>query len=513
MKKQSRLLIILWVLICITLFPLESNALVNGNNEANQLLDSENIKIENIVQTLMEKGKIPGLSVVIVKGDKTIYQKGFGYADLENQKPVTSKTLFEIGSNSKAFTALGVLNLQKKEMIKLSESVSTYIPWLKMKYKGKNASVTIEELISHTSGISSATIDKIPVSNDDSALEETVKTLINTKLDNEPGKSFQYATINYDVLGLIIEKVSGVTYEKYMEENVIKPLGLNETYLNKDVVVDESMAQGYKIGFLKPRPYNAPIYRGNKPAGYIISNAADIAKWLKIQMGTYDNIEFSKALIEDSHKSKIQDVSTGSFYASGWYVRKKDDTVIYHPGANPNYSSFILYNPNKKIGVAVLSNMNSSYMSAVADGIYGIMIGKDYGYDVIDMYKSADFVSVLLIGILSFILLIILYQIWKNLKQILRKERKYYKKDKKNILGIVFSFIFIIVFSYCLNLIPYTYYGGPSWNFVFIWTPISLRIAIYLIFASYWFLYLYLLINRLYKKVEMHEEKSNIKQT
>lgn len=504
MKKPSRLLIILLVLICATLFPLECNASVNENNEVNQLLGSENIKIENFVQNLMEKGKIPGISVVIVQGDKTIYQKGFGYSDIEKRKPVTPKTLFEIGSNSKAFTALGVLNLQKKGMIKFGDPVSKYIPWLKMNYQGKNASVTIEELLSHTSGIPKKTIDKIPVSNDDNALEETVKTLINAKLDNEPGKSFQYATINYDVLGLIIEKASGVTYEKYMEENVMKPLGLKDTYLNRNEVANESMAQGYKMAFLDPRAYNAPIYRGNKPAGYIISDAVDIAKWLKIQMGTYDNIEFNKALIEDSHKPKIQDVSTASFYASGWYVRKKDDTVIYHPGNNPNYSSFIQYNPNKKIGVAVLSNMNSSYVSAVADGIYGIMTGKDYSYDVIDIYKSADFVSVLLIGILSFILLIILYKMCKTLKQILRKERKYYKKGKKCILGIAFSFIFIMIFSYCLNLIPYAFYGGPSWNFVYVWAPISLRIAIYLIYTTSWFLYIYLLIKRLYKNVQMH---------
>ncbi len=149
--------------------------------------------------------------------------------------------------------------------------------------------------------------------------------------------------------------------------------------------------KGYKLEFLKPRLYDAPVYRGNKPAGYIISNAEDIAKWFKIQMRTFDGSTFSENLIEDFHKSnrKEEHLDTGSYYVSGWFVREKDDVVIYHPGHNPNYSSFIVYTPEKKIGVAVLSNINSSYVAAVADGIYGILQGKDYNKIILGLPGSA----------------------------------------------------------------------------------------------------------------------------
>jgi CubicO group peptidase (beta-lactamase class C family) len=499
MRKTNRLLIFLSIFLSIILLPLKSYALSNDNNEINQLSDNDRLKIEEFIDKQMEKGKIPGISLVVVQGDKTIYQKGLGYSDIKSQKPVTSKSLFELCSNSKAFTALGILNLQKNRQIKLDDPVIKYIPWLKMKYQGKVALITIEELLYQTSGIPEKTISKIPISNDDKALEETVKTLINVELDSEPGKRFQYATINYDVLGLIIEKVTGVTYEKYLEENIIKPMGLNNTYLYKNETVNEYMAQGYKIEFLKPRLYDAPVYRGNKPAGYIISNAEDMAKWLKIQMGTFDGSKFNKDLIEDSHKPK-KELDSGLYYASGWYVHTKDDVVIYHPGRNPNYSSFIVYNPEKKIAVAVLSNINSSYVSAIGDGIYGMLQGKDYNRDIMDSYKSADVISILIICIANLMLLITLYFIHKAFRQILIRERKYHKKGIKGILKISFSLILIIGLSCCLYLIPYIF-QGVSWEFVYIWFPKSIKIALYFVYTSIWVLYIYLFITSFYKKV------------
>jgi len=454
----------------------------------------------------MDKGKIPGMSVVIVQGNETVFQKGFGYSDIENQKLVTHKTLFEIGSNSKSFTGLGILNLQKEGLIKLDDPVTKYIPWLNMKYQGKDALITIENLLYQTSGVPFKTIDKTSTSNDNSALEETVKTLINIELESEPGKRFKYATINYDVLGLIIEKVTGVTYEKYMEDNIIKPMGLNNTYLYKNDIVNEHMAQGYKIEFLKPRRYDSPIYKGNKPAGQIISNGEDMAKWLKIQMGTLDDSKFSKDLIEDSHIPKAEELNTNSYYASGWYVREKDDLVIYHAGENPNYSSFVLYNPEKKIGVAVLSNITSSHVTEIASGIYGILIGKEYDIDIIDSRKSGDIIFVLIISIASLILLVTLYFMSKIFIQIFRKERNYHKKDIKGILRISFSLLFMTVLSYCLYLIPHIIMGF-SWKSVYIWFPKSVKFALYSVYATIWIVYIYLLIKNFYKKTSEIEVK------
>ncbi|MCB2311587.1 cyclic peptide export ABC transporter [Clostridium tagluense] len=502
MKKTNKLLIMLSVLLIVILAPLRSYALGNGTDEINYLTDNDKAKVERFIEKQMDKGKIPGMSVVIVKGDKTVYQKGFGYSDIESEKSVNSKSLFEIGSNSKAFTALGILNLQKGGLINLNDEVTKYIPWLKVKYEGKEITITIEELLHHTSGIPFKTIDKIPVSSADNAIVETVKTLTNIELDSKPGEKFQYATINYDVLGLVIEKITGASYEKYIEENVLKPMGLNNTYLYRNENNNEDIAKGYKLGFLKPRLYDAPAYSGNKPAGYIISSAQDMAKWLKIQMGTLEGSKFSKDLIGDSHKPnrRVAPLGDGASYADGWFIYQKGGGEISHGGNNPNYSSSIVFRPEDKIGIAVLSNINSEYVSAITQGINEILQGKEYNKDIKDLNKSADNISVLIICIASLIIISTLYFMFITLKQILKKERKLNRIGIKNIFKIMFSFIFIVGLSYCVYLIPFILYSEVSWGFVFVWLPKSLKIALYFVYISIWLVFIYSLIISSYKK-------------
>ena len=125
MKKAYKLLLVLSFFLSTLLVPLRSYALSNSTDEINYLSNNEENKIERFIDKQMKKGKIPGLSIVVVQGDKTVYQKGFGYSDLESEKPVTSNSLFEIGSNSKAFTALGILNLQKSGLINIDDKGKT----------------------------------------------------------------------------------------------------------------------------------------------------------------------------------------------------------------------------------------------------------------------------------------------------------------------------------------------------------------------------------------------------
>lgn len=503
MKKQNKLLIILSIFLSVVLLPIKTYGLGSNVEEINNLTNDETTKIEKFIGENMRDGNIPGLSVTIVKDDKTIYQKGFGYSDIEGKKPVTSKSLFEIGSNSKAFTALGILSLEKSEQINLNDEVTKYIPWLKVKYKGKEVSITIEQLLHQTSGIPFKTIDKIPVSNEDNALEETVKTLVGIELDSEPGEKFQYATINYDVLGLIIEKVTGETYENYIEETVLKPMGLNNTYLFKNEDINEHMASGYKIEFLKPQLYEAPIYRGNKPAGYIISSDEDMAKWLKIQMGTMNELNFDKDIIKRSQEANraVSAIGNEVFYACGWFIYPKGQ--ISHGGNNPNYSSFIIFNPKDKVGVAVLSNTNSNYVQNIGLGINRILQGesdiKDIK-DIKDLNKNSDKVIISIICISILLITVMLFFIIKALIEIFRKQRYFKFNGIKSSLRFIFSFLFMLGLSYCIYLIPQVLYNGVSWEFVFVWLPNSVEMALYSVYIAIWFIYVYFTFTSFFKK-------------
>jgi CubicO group peptidase (beta-lactamase class C family) len=327
----------------------------NPRGRAKLISTAEIRKIENWIRKQMTEGKIPGTAAVIVQGDQTVYQKGFGYADLKTKRSVSSKTLFEMGSNSKAFTALGILKLESQGKIQLNDPVQKYLPCLRMKYIGKYqgkrinrfVEITIEQLLHHTSGIPFKTFADIPIGNDPVALERTVRVLVNRQLDFYPGERFQYTTINYDILGLIIQQVSGIPYESYLKQYILKPLGLYQTYLFQEEALRHDLATGYKLGYLKPDAYDAPRYRGNTPAGYYFMNMEDLAKWLKIQLGTGIPTDFDQRLIAKSHlpDRSVPPSITGSSYAAGWEIYQSEGGEISHGGSNPNYSSFIVFRP------------------------------------------------------------------------------------------------------------------------------------------------------------------------
>ncbi|WDV48017.1 serine hydrolase [Clostridiaceae bacterium M8S5] len=491
--------------IIINLILPSTTVLADGDsNTTYELTQEQKEKIDKFIQENMDKGKIPGLSITIVRGPETIYQKCYGYSDIEKKKLVTNKTLFELGSTSKAFTALGILQLELDGLINIDDKVSKYIPWFEVNYEGENAEITIEQLLHHSSGIPFNTIDKIPASIEDNALEQTVKTLVKIKLDSKPGEKFRYATINYDVLGLIIQTVTGQSYEKYMEENILKPLDLRNTYLFKEDSNIKDMAIGYKIGFLKPRRYDAPEYRGNKPAGYILSSGEDMAKWLKIQMGATKESKFSNSLIEISHKPNrtIPPTTYGSSYAAGWQVFQAIGGRISHGGANPNYSSFITFKPDQKEGIAVLANSNSEYVEFICTGVSGIINDNSYykNRNIKDLNKRADRVSVFIVGFSSLIIISILYFFGKSIKEIIKKERIFKSISIKSLIKVCISLIFVLGVTYCLYLIPYILYAGVSWSFVFVWLPNTTKIALYFFTTCIWVVYIYVLCIILFKK-------------
>ncbi len=314
----------------------------------------------------MKRGKIPGLSIIVIDGDKEAFIKNFGYADLGERIPVTSDTLFELGSCSKSFTALALLQLEEQGLINLDDPVSAYLPWFYVRYqRDRKQEISLRQLLHHTSGLFWKSICNIPEGNADNALEQTVRNIVGIKLKHSPGQCFGYATINYDIIGAVIEKVSGLPFEVYMRQKVFEPLGLIHTKVKGGTGTEKGnphMAAGYKTGLFGPGRYDAPIYRGNSPAAYIISNAKDIAQWMRVQVGLEDTP--LESLIRKTH---IPDKTVPpywidkSHYAMGWFVYKKEKGRLSHLGMNPNFTCEISLRPRPKRAVAILTNSNSRY--------------------------------------------------------------------------------------------------------------------------------------------------------
>lgn len=460
-------------------------------------------KIDQFIQEQKAISKIPGISLVIVEKGKTVYEKGFGYADVQSKTPVTSNTLFELGSTSKAFTGLAILKLEKEGYLKRSDDVRKYIPWLKLEYKGKPQSITINQLLYHTSGIATNTISNIPKSNEENALELTVKKLLDQPLNRQPGSSFEYATVNYDVLGLVIEKVSKQPFDMYIKEQILEPINMKDSFVGLHQVKSNEMASGYKIGLMREQEYTPPIYRGNIPAGYIISNTNDIANWLKLQLGNSQINTIENKIIQKSHipDQSVEPFDKDTFYASGWgVIGKEDKQYIFHAGENPTFSSYFIMQPDEQIGVAVLANMNSSYTTAIGQGVMDLWEGKTVNTSHDDNFQNLDktlsLICVIVIGFGMFLSVLLL----QSLKKVIKKQRIIVALNMKRALLLVFHSISVAIIIALIIMFPKVLSGGSNWEFIKVWGPTSITVLFYSVIVSSVIYYLVGLVKIFTKK-------------
>lgn len=433
--------------------------------------------IDSLVINSMHKSQISSVSIVIANKEQSRYLS-YGYADEEKKKQTSPNTYYELGSMSKAFTALGILLLDEQGKLSLNDPVRKYLPWLKVRYRGayegkrvdKVVDLTIKNLLYHTSGIPFKTIGYIPEGTSNDMLDRTIRQLAGTQLDYYPGERFQYATINYDALGLIIEKVTGKTYEQYIQEQVLTPLGLNHTYLFRDHAIKTGlMAAGYKIAFFKARPYDAPRFRGNTPAGFVISNARDMERWIRIQMGLVDVPERFKRIITKSHEGDTTVASQRDyFYGGGWFVHIKGNR-IQHGGNNPNFSSMLIMKPGSKIGICVLTNLNSNSAEYLAANILNIVEKKDIAGHVTDEYRGLDklfsiaAISSVLLGGFFFILLVI------ALIELIQRKRKRLELKEADASGSLLAIPLMLFLGFCIYYLPNVLLQRLPWKSINIW--------------------------------------------
>lgn len=329
--------------------------------------------IDDYISKTIKSKRILGCHLFVMDKGKVICNKGYGLADCHNNKKTDLNTYFQLGSNSKAFTALAILHLEKQNKLKLSDSVSKYIPNFQLYYKKQKVKVTIENLLYHTSGISPKTIMYIEEGNEKNALEKTVHILEKTETLFQPGERFLYATINYDVLGYIIELITQTTFENYIMKEIFQDIGLNNEGVGFLDFVNDKIAKGYKREFLCNIQFDAPLYKGNTPSGYIYLNGEDMSKWIQFQL--FPNEKW-KELIEKSHKiCKEALIKDDTYYAAGWQV-EVEKGIVSHFGRNPNYVSCIYLKPEEKTGVAIMTNTSLTYAKDIGKQILYILENK-----------------------------------------------------------------------------------------------------------------------------------------
>lgn len=402
MKKT--IIFVLTTLILFSGFVAQSYSLPNAQSSAIQTLLDDACRISGV----------PGMSIAILADDEVFYFSS-GYADREKGLSASENTLYELASLSKAFTGIGILLMEKQGLLSMTDPIQKYLPWFTLKYQGKPIdmqSITLNNFLHHTSGLTNGSHSQIiPQGNTPDMLKKTVEMLVDAELSFYPGEQYNYGTVNYDVLGLVIEIVSGQSYEDYMEKQVFQPLGLHQTYVYKeDAQATGQLAQGYRSSFFMTTPYDAPDYVGNKPAGYIISCSKDMARWMGIQMGIVHDIpEIFHEIIQKSHHGdmSVSDVN-GMFYAAGWSVNS-EQTIIEHSGGNPNFATEVEILPKERTAVCLLTNganTNRNLVLKIKEILDG-NLSQSYeisGTQFLDITLSSATIICFLLAVLFFIL-------------------------------------------------------------------------------------------------------------
>jgi CubicO group peptidase (beta-lactamase class C family) len=235
-------------------------------------------QVDSYIADTMQRLPIPGLSLAIVKNDQVVYMQGYGNANAHHD-PVTPQTIFMLESVSKTFTALAIRQLASAGKISLDEPLQKYIPEFHLADEQAAHSITIQQLLDHTSGISTREGTAPYLISPNTSLAEALAHLAHFKPQYQPGEHVEYSNWNYVLLGEVVTRASGVPYTEYVKANILDPLGMTRTSFS-DIRNLPGAAQGNLITFGFSVPYDEQYLPLTLAAGGMTSTAEDMAHYL-----------------------------------------------------------------------------------------------------------------------------------------------------------------------------------------------------------------------------------------
>ena len=308
------------------------------------------------------------VTVGIVSGPELVWTKSYGYADMEKKTPATKDTVYRIGSITKQFTGLMLLQLVEAGKVRLSDPVEKYFPEVN-KVEGRFAGappITLVQLATHTSGLGREPADlptylKGPVSEWEKVM---IAALPRTKYDFEPGTRFSYSNIGYAVLGAALSRAAGQSYVDYVSQKIFAPLGMTHTAFEPNEKIKPHLAKGYGVQGDRvdaETPEREHQGRGYKvPNGAMYTTVGDLAQFLAFELGHGPESALKKETLEDNFKrvnSASGDLSEG--YGIGFQVERHGSLIVYgHGGAVAGYLAGAFIDRASGVGVIVLRNVS-----------------------------------------------------------------------------------------------------------------------------------------------------------
>jgi D-alanyl-D-alanine carboxypeptidase len=354
-------------------------------------------ELEAYLNRLTASGNPPGLSVVVVKNGNVVYNKAFGYADGPRKIKATPDTIYHWWSMTKIPTAIAVMQLEEQGKLDFDDPVTNYLPWFEVKYpSGTSPVITIRDLLQHTTGLP----DSVPAMagwvhyndqtyNQTDVLKQHLPEFNTLKF--EPGSKAVYSNVNYMVLGAVIEVVSGQSYESFIVENILQPLGMSQT----GFVVSAAMAEHEAAGTLAVVHMYTPLLpmlldpktlvreRGGKlfwlnrfyidatPSTGLIGTAPDVARFMMAYLN--NGAPDGKTILRPDSVSLLTHTPPVDGRGLGWAIGETDgERYLEHMGGGAGFATTMRIYPDSGLGIAILSNGTDMDRTGLADLLHSL---------------------------------------------------------------------------------------------------------------------------------------------
>jgi CubicO group peptidase (beta-lactamase class C family) len=334
-----------------------------------QTLSARVTAVDSEIKMLIKRTGIVGLSVAVVSDQDTIFEKGYGYANIFRNIAASAGTLYRVASITKLFTSLSIMVLQDRGLIDIDEPVDIYLPEFTPASRGQSTGkVTVKHLLTHTSGL--------PVSLGRAAFDDLLEIVKGTRLLFKPGTRFLYSNLGYNVLGKLIERVTNTRYTAFEREEILGFLDMNDSFFwtGKE---EKTVAMGYEIKDHSAVEAGHTAYISDIPSASLCSSVRDLGNYLKFlfQDGTFhDQTLLGRGVLDEMMREHAYSRGLGfSIYSSG----TNGERIVGHSGSTRGYTGFVVADPGAKIGVVILTNTD--------DVVYEV---QSLARRILDAYRS-----------------------------------------------------------------------------------------------------------------------------
>ncbi len=386
MKKStiSNLFVLLLIALCFEGIAQSSAALAH---------------LDTFIQQQAQRYHIPGIAVGVVKGDQLVWSKGYGYANLAQQTPMSAEGVMNIASISKTFTATAIMQLWEKGQLQLDVDVNTYIPFKLSHPKFPEQVITIRQLLTHTSGIKDGPAYKEGYACGDPivSLKDWIESCLQVGgahyyvddnfLPSRPAEVRRYSNVAFGLLGYIVESITQQKFHLYVKENILEPLGMSQTgYLLSEIDTQKIVTPYLYLGPLQkglastsaePLPYFNPYcwYSfWNYPDGLIRTSVEDLAKYAAAYMngGVFQGRRILKAsTIDKMQRAQLsKEINEDQDQGLSWFYSPGLAPSWFHGGSDPGVSTRLYVDKENKISVIVLQNANADNAFYIAKKLY-----------------------------------------------------------------------------------------------------------------------------------------------